>query len=136
MDVASVDGVLLRGRRCAGRDDRIVRAPAAADVGALLRIPVPAGVLRPRPGQTVVLTDENGREVLAQVEPAGLGGEGLELVLVRPVGLGQDAPRGKGHRSRRTASRSPTRCPGRATGSSRSADVRSRWPSIYVGIRE
>jgi hypothetical protein len=66
-----------------------------ADVGALLRIPVPAGALAAQPGQAAVLTDERGREVLAQVEPAGLGGDQLELVLVRPAGLGRRLRVGK-----------------------------------------
>jgi hypothetical protein len=68
---------------------------AGADVGALLRIPAPAGTPAAQPGQAVVLTDENGREVLAQVEPAGLGGDQLELVLVRPAGLGKKLHVGK-----------------------------------------
>ncbi|MGA2618112.1 MAG: DUF6807 family protein [Thermoguttaceae bacterium] len=66
-----------------------------ADVGALLRIPAPAGALAAQPGQAVVLTDEKGREVRAQVELAGLDGERLELVLVRPAGLGQTLRVGK-----------------------------------------
>jgi hypothetical protein len=65
------------------------------DVGALLRIPVPAGALAAQPGQVTALTDEHGREVRAQVEPAGLGGDQLELVLVRPVGLGKTLRVGK-----------------------------------------
>jgi hypothetical protein len=68
---------------------------AAPDAGALVRIPVPAGVLAAQPGQVVVLTDEHGREVLAQVEPAGLGGQEIELVLVRPAGLGKSLRVGK-----------------------------------------
>jgi hypothetical protein len=59
------------------------------DVPALLRIAVPAKMLEARPGQVVTLTDEKGREVQAQVELAGLGGEQIELVLVRPAGLGR-----------------------------------------------
>jgi hypothetical protein len=83
---------------------------AGPDVAALLRIPVPAGALAAQPGEAVVLTDEHGREVLAQVELAGLGcvamltdaqipahfgGEQLELVLVRPAGLGKTLRVGK-----------------------------------------
>jgi hypothetical protein len=59
------------------------------DVGALLRIPVPAGALAVKPNHCVVLTDERGRTAQAQVEPAGLGGDQLELVLARPAGLGK-----------------------------------------------
>ena len=66
-----------------------------ADVGALLRIPVPAGVLAAQPGQAAVLIDEKGHEVRAQVELAGLGGDQFELVLVRPVGLGKTLQVGK-----------------------------------------
>jgi len=58
------------------------------DVGALLRIPLPAGALEAKPGQVVVLADEKGREVQAQVELSGFAGDSMELVLVRPVGLG------------------------------------------------
>ncbi len=65
------------------------------DVAALLRIPVPAGALAAQPGQAAVLSDEHGREVLAQVEPAWLGGDRLELVLVRPAGLGKTLRVGK-----------------------------------------
>ena len=65
------------------------------DVGALLRIPVPAGAITARPGQAAALTDEKGREVQAQVELAGLGGDQLELILVRPVGLGKTLRVGK-----------------------------------------
>jgi hypothetical protein len=66
-----------------------------ADVGALLRIPAPAGTLTAQPGQAVVLTDEHGHEVQAQVESAGLGGGQLELVVVRPAGLGKTLRVGK-----------------------------------------
>ena len=66
-----------------------------ADVGVLLRIAMPAGAIAARPGQVVGLTDEHGREVRAQVEPAGLGGDQIELVLVRPVGLGKTLRVGK-----------------------------------------
>ena len=52
-------------------------------------------MLAAQPGQTALLTDEKGREVLAQVELAGLGGDQLELVLVRPVGLGKTLRVGK-----------------------------------------
>ncbi|MCY2995271.1 MAG: PmoA family protein [Planctomycetota bacterium] len=65
------------------------------DAGALLRIPVPAGTLAAKPGQVVLLADEKGPEVQAQVEFAGLGGDALELVLVRPVGLGKTLRVGK-----------------------------------------
>ena len=59
------------------------------DVAVMLRVPVPAGYLNARPGQVVALTDENGREMPAQVEPAGLDGDALELVFVRPEGMGK-----------------------------------------------
>ena len=68
---------------------------AGPDVGALVRIPAPAGMLAAQPGQVTLLTDEKGREVLAQVETAGLGGDQLELVLVRPLGLGKTLHVGK-----------------------------------------
>src|SRR5512140_765732 len=64
-------------------------AGGGPDVAVLLRIPVPAGALDAKPGQVVMLTDENGRQVSAQVELAGFDGDAIELVLVRPEGMGK-----------------------------------------------
>ena len=66
-----------------------------ADVGALLRIPVPAKALEAKPGQVVTLSDETGREIQAQVELAGIGGDEVELVLVRSAGMGKSLRVGK-----------------------------------------
>ena len=81
------------GATCAGRDDRA--GAGGDDVEAMLRIPVPTGALLAKPGQAVKLTDEKGREVQAQVELAGTGGSDLELLLVRPSGLGRTLRVGK-----------------------------------------
>lgn len=45
-----------------------------AGVGALLRIPVPAGALKAKPGQAVTLVDEKGGQIQARsfaIEPTG-----------------------------------------------------------------
>jgi hypothetical protein len=59
------------------------------DAPALLRIPAPASGVEAKPGQVVILTDENGKEIPAQAELAGLSGDKIELVLVRPAGMGK-----------------------------------------------
>jgi hypothetical protein len=70
-------------------DVTIELTDGGADVGALLRLPMPAEILKAKAGQVVELTDEKGVAVQAQVECAGTEGNGLELVLVRPAGLGK-----------------------------------------------